>query len=249
MAMVIGGGGARFKKATPVYIKMNPEWAGLVSMGIPRYGGAMFIYSNTLYIVGGMTRTGVTSAVEKIDLPTQTRSHGTSMTEPRSHFAFGLVGTKLYILGGIDRGAMPRNTIYVYDIPNNSWSTLSTTLPKNIAYCGSAVLGNVVYIIGGTDDQGNILKDTYAFDTSNNTISSKASMNTARQNHACAPLGGKIYCFGGDGGSNPLQSIEVYDPSTNTWTQLNVLLPKGVTGLTALPITYQNKNYILLLGG
>jgi len=249
MAMVIGGGGARFRKATPVYIKMNPEWIGLVSMGISRYGGAMFIYNNVLYIVGGMTRTGVTSAVEKIDLSTLTRSYGASMPEPRAHFGFGLIGSKFYVLGGLDRGGMPRNTIFVYDIANNSWSTLSATLPKNIAYCASAVLGSIIYIIGGIDDQGNILKDTYAFDTSSNTVTTKASMNTARQNHACAVLSNKIYCFGGDDGSNPLQSIEVYDPSTNTWTRLNVLLPKGVTGLTALPITYQQKNYILLLGG
>ncbi|MCL7388697.1 MAG: hypothetical protein LZ173_02005 [Thaumarchaeota archaeon] len=249
MAMVIGGGGARFKKAVPAYVKLNPEWIGLASLGIPRYGGAMFIYSNTLYIVGGMTRTGVTSTVEKIDLSTLTRSYGASMPEPRAHFGFGLIGSKLYVLGGIDRGGMPRNTIYVYDIPNNSWSTLSATLPKNIAYCASAVLGSIIYIIGGIDVQGNILKDAYAFVTSSNSVSTKASMNTARQNHACAVLSNKIYCFGGDDGSNPLQSIEVYDPSANTWTQLNVLLPKGVTGLTALPITYQNKNYILLLGG
>ena len=247
MAMVIGGGGARFRKITSVYIKMNPEWVGLASMGISRYGGAMFIYNNVLYIVGGMSRTGVTSTVEKIDLSTLTRSYGASMPEPRAHFALGLIGSKFYVLGGIDRGGMPRNTIFVYDIANNSWSTLNVILPKNIAYCASTVLGSTIYIIGGIDDQGNILKDTYAFDTS--TVTTKASMNTARQNHACAVLSNKIYCFGGDDGSNPLQSIEVYDPSTNTWTRLNVLLPKGVTGLTALPITYQQKNYILLLGG
>jgi len=248
MAMVMGAG-ARFKRAEPMYVKMNPEWIGLATLGVPRFGGAMFIYNNVLFTVGGVSRTGVTSTVEKIDLSTMSRSYGSSMPAPRAHFAFGVIGTKLYVLGGLDRGGMPTNTIYVYDIANNSWSTLSTTLPKNIAYCAGAVLGTAIYVIGGIDDQGNILKDTYAFDTSSNTVSAKASMNTARQNHSCAALGGKIYCFGGDDGSNPLQSIEVYDPSANTWTQLTTLLPKGVTGLAALPVVYKNKNYILLMGG
>jgi N-acetylneuraminic acid mutarotase len=247
--MIVGGGGARFKRLKPAYVVMNPEWIGLTTLGVPRYGGAMLVYGGVLYVVGGVSRTGVTSSVEKVDLSTMQRSYGASMPEPRAHFAFGLVGTKLYVLGGVDRGGSPTNTIYAYDVPNNSWSTLSATLPKKIAYCGSAVLSNIVYVAGGIDDQGNILKDTYAFNPSNNTVTAKASMNTARQNHACASLGGKVYCFGGDDGSNPLQSIESYDPSANAWTQLTALLPKGVTGLTALPVTYEDKNYILLVGG
>jgi N-acetylneuraminic acid mutarotase len=249
MAMVITGGGVGFKKVTPVYVKMNPEWIGLGALSIPRYGGAMFIYSNTLYVVGGMTKTGVTSVVEGIDLTTIQTSYKESLPAPRAFFGFGLVGTKFYVLGGLDKGATPTKTIYVYDITNNSWDVLSATLPKNIAYCASATLGNTIYIVGGIDDQGNILRDTYAFDTSSNTVSTKASMNTARQNHACAALDSKIYCFGGDDGSNPLQSIEAYDPSSNTWSQLATLLPKGVTGLAALPVVYKNSSYILLIGG
>jgi kelch-like protein 20 len=248
MAMVMGAG-TRFKKAEPAYVKLNPEWIGIASLGVPRFGGAMLIYSNVLFTVGGISGTGVSSVVEKIDLSTMSRSYGSSMPAPRAHFAFGVIGTKLYVLGGLDRGGMPTNTIYVYDIPNNSWSTLSVTLPKNIAYCAGAVLGTAIYVIGGIDDQGNILRDTYAFDTSSNTVSTKASMNTARQNHACAALGSKIYCFGGDDGSNPLQSIEAYDPPSNTWSQLATLLSKGVTGLAAIPVVYRNSNYILLIGG
>jgi Kelch motif. len=196
-----------------------------------------------------MSRAGVSSAVERIDLETLTRSYGALMPEARAHFAFGVVSSKLYIIGGIDRGSMPTNTIFVYDIVNNSWSTLTVTLPKKIAYCASAVLGSEVYVIGGIDEEGNILKDVYSFNTTNNTVSTKASLNIARQNHACGVLSNKIYCFGGDDGSSPLGSIEVYDPSANKWSLLDVTLEKGITGLIAVTIKYQGKDYILLIGG
>jgi Uncharacterized protein conserved in bacteria len=187
--------------------------------------------------------------LKKLDLETLTRSYGASMPEPRAHFAFGVVDGKLYVIGGIDRGSMPTNTIFVYDIVNNSWSTLTVTLPKKVAYCASAVLGSEIYVIGGIDEEGNILRDVYSFDTASNTVSTKASLNVARQNHACAVLGNKIYCFGGDDGSSPISSIEAYDPSANKWTLLDVTLEKGVTGLTAVTVNIQGKDYILLIGG
>lgn len=249
MAIVIPAGGARFRKAVVARISPLYEWVELVALTYPRYGGAMFIYSNTLYVVGGMTRGGVTRAVEVIDLATLQKSYKAMMPEPRAFFGFGLVGTKLYVLGGLDESATPTNTIYVYDIPNDSWSVLGAKLPKNIAYCASATLGTVVYVIGGIDNMGNILRDTYALDTGSNTVSSKAPLNIARQNHACAPLSNKIYCFGGDDGVYPTQSIEMYDPSTNTWTQLSVALPIGLSGIVALPVVYQNTSYILIIGG
>jgi Kelch motif. len=132
MAMVIGAGGARFKKVSPAHIVFNPHWVGFAQLGIPRYGAGAFVYNNVLYVVGGMSRAGVSSAVERIDLETLTRSYGASMPEPRAHFAFGVVDGKLYVIGGIDRGSMPTNTIFVYDIVNNSWSTLTVTLPKKL---------------------------------------------------------------------------------------------------------------------
>ena len=44
-------------------------------------------------------------------------------------------------------------------------------------------------------------------------------MNTPRQQHRAYVSGGKIYVFAGfDANSNTLNSVEVYDPVTNTWS-------------------------------
>jgi len=246
---IISGGGARFRKISSEYMLFNPHWVGVTSLGIPRYGACGFIYNNILFIVGGVTIAGVSSAVEIIDLSTFERSYVESMPEARAFFGFGVIGGKLYVLGGVDRSYTPTNTIFVYDIVNNSWSTLTVTLPKKIAYCGYSTLGSEIYVIGGIDEEGNILKDVYSFNTANNTVSTKASLNIARQNHACAVLQDKIYCFGGDNGTYNLRSIEVYDPSTDTWTVSSVEMPEALTGITASTITIGDRSYIIVIGG
>jgi len=247
MAQVFGAG-VRFKKAEPVY-ELSYDWVSVLSLGVPRYGGATFVYGDYLYIVGGITARGVTTLVERVYLKDFSRAYVAPLPAGRAFFSHGLVDSKFYVLGGIDVGSTPTNTIFVYDVIVDSWSTLTVTLPKKIAWCSSAVLNGKIYVIGGQDDEGNILNTTYEFNPTNNTVSAKALLNRARQNHACATLGGKIYCFGGDDGSSNLNSIESYDPSTNTWTVLDITLPEALTGLVAIPIVIEDKNYILILGG
>ena len=45
-----------------------------------------------------------------------------------------------------------------------------------------------------------------------------ASMGIARQAHASAAVGGKLYVFGGYGGGR-LSTVEIYDPASNSWAQ------------------------------
>ena len=51
-----------------------------------------------------------------------------------------------------------------------------------------------------------------------------ASMSTARQMHAYAAVGGKLYVFGGYGAaSERLSTAEVYDPASDSWAQVTSL--------------------------
>ena len=46
-----------------------------------------------------------------------------------------------------------------------------------------------------------------------------ASMSEARQTHASAAVGGKLYVFGGRDTSERLSTAEVYDPASDSWAQ------------------------------
>jgi len=74
-------------------------------------------------------------------------------------------------------------------------------------------------------------------------------MNNARENHACESLGNYVYVFGGDNGTSIFDTIERYDPATDTWEVLDVTLPQALTGITATKININNTNYILIMGG
>ena len=62
------------------------------------------------------------------------------------------------------------------------------------------------------------------------TAGAPAPMPTARHGLAVAAVNGKIYGIGGHGGPNQeLNTVEAYDPATNTWsTDVEVVSPKGV---------------------
>ncbi len=60
---------------------------------------------------------------------------------------------------------------------------------------------------------------------------------------------GKIYAIGGSNLTNvALSSAEVYNPATNSWTQI-AALPNGVRGLAAGAATVQGVNRIFTIGG
>jgi len=218
-------------------------------LGTARYGAGAFIYSNILYVVGGMTSKGVTNTIESIDLETLERRYVNYLPSPRAFFGFGFINNKAYVIGGIDEGGVVRKEIFEYDPSTNSVRTKGATLPKGVAYCGSAVAGGKVYVAGGLDDAGNILKDTYMYDPSSDSVSTKAPMNYARENLTCSELGGKVYCFGGDDGSAPLSVIEVYDPSINTWKVLDITLPSPLSGSSSTKVYINGVESILLVGG
>ena len=65
-------------------------------------------------------------------------------------------------------------------------------------------------------------------------------MSISRRGVACAVLNGKLYAIGGQGKA----SVEVYDPSTESWS-VGVALPSEVNHGTAITVG----DTIYLIGG
>lgn len=89
----------------------------------------------------------------------------------------------------------------------------------------STVIGGNIYVTGGATRSGGAGTTTLeVFDIISNIWQTKTSMNTARQFHASAEYDGKLYVFGGhSSGVNTLSSVEVYDPTTDSWTYKNAM--------------------------
>ena len=59
----------------------------------------------------------------------------------------------------------------------------------------------------------------------------RADMPTARSNLSVEVVNGILYAIGGHDGSNPVATVEAYDPSTNTWTTRDSLPTAARAGL------------------
>merc|ERR1719424_485513 len=85
---------------------------------------------------------------------------------------------------------------------------------------------------------GPSVNSAYVYDPQADAWTQLASMGTARQGHASAAVGGKLYVFGGLGAGERLSTVEVYDPASNSWAQGSSLTSArgGVVAATLSPV-------------
>ncbi len=137
------------------------------------------------------------------------------------------------------------NTLEAYDVASNTWTTLApapTVLEGSAAAAGP---DGKIYVFGGFNFNSNnfiseILDSVEAYDPATNTWTTVASLPTQCATAAAvlAP-NGLIYVFGGvnnqdNGGLKnvSLDTVQAYDPATNTWTTKSPM-PTARQGLAA----------------
>ena len=78
---------------------------------------------------------------------------------------------------------------------------------------------------GETDQLGPAVNSVCVYDPQADAWTQLGSMGTARRMHASAAVGGKLYVFGGYGGSGTerLSTAEVYDPASDSWAPVTSL--------------------------
>ena len=96
-------------------------------------------------------------------------------------------------------------------------------------------------VIAGGRESGGAVARTLVMDGESWTEVS--SMVQKRQFHACAEFSGNIYSIGGETAAGDLlSSVEIYDPTTQEWSE-GPELPEGIK--TGQAFTYQSSLYLL----
>jgi glucose/arabinose dehydrogenase/N-acetylneuraminic acid mutarotase len=173
--------------------------------------------------------------LDKTELPAW-HSHAPRPFPGAAHAAEVLAG-RLYLVGGLGAGAEGR--VQIYDPAQDSW-TLGADLPWPGGAVATAVIGGRLYAAGGL--AGGATVDLCAvYDPALNAWQPRASLpfHQGRHHAASGTDGQRLWIFGGkgfgsgDGGqpANGFNSVEVYDPQTNSWT-LSQLSP----ALAPLPV-------------
>ncbi len=120
--------------------------------------------------------------------------------------------------------------VYAYEVATDAWWA-ATASPVRYGAHAAAIVGNAVFLMGGAYRDWdpwagyftNYTSTCLGFDLtepygSENAWSYMASMPTARARLAMAVVDERIYAIGGYD-AEPSRAVEMYDPTTNTWTE------------------------------
>ncbi len=128
----------------------------------------------------------------------------------------------LLILGVICSSlAVPSRQTMAQASGPNTWAT-GTTMPGAIGEVAGGIIGNMMYLVGESGNTTNN-ESTFAY----NLTTGQWTMNLAKRpypgnHHTAEVIGGKLYLFGGFGGSNggttSRGKVQIYNPANNTWS-------------------------------
>lgn len=117
------------------------------------------------------------------------------------------------------------DTVQRFDASNGSWSDLPA-LPEGRSSHDAAVIGDTLFVVGGwTLDHaakgGTWPSDMFTLDLSREDAAwERRRAPFARRALAAATAGGKLFVLGGmDAQRQISQTVEVYDPTADTWTR------------------------------
>ena len=202
----------------------GPRWLKLPT---PRSFLASSTVEGKIYAVGGanleLGQLGLPT-VEEYDPETDTWTRRADMPTPRHGLSTCGLDGKIYAISGYDGSNMA--TVEQYDPSSDTWTTRAD-LPTLRSHVATQVVGGKIYVIGGWDKRDGLhtaLSSVAQYEPGTDTWTRRADMPTPRWLPASSVVNGKIYVIGGTavegtGNQHNLQTVEVYDPETDTWTQ------------------------------
>jgi RNA polymerase sigma factor (sigma-70 family) len=142
--------------AAEVYDPQRDVWREVASLPVGRQWGPAVGLDGLCYLVGGGWAGGAYETVLIYDPATDEWDEGAPMRTPRGMSAIGVVGKKIYAIGGVveiigGRGMMIAE---VYDTTTDSWSRLPGDLGESRLAHAVSVVDGVIYSIGGVQQLG-----------------------------------------------------------------------------------------------
>ena len=184
----------------------------------------------TCSVTQGATGTVGTSNITNVMISCLAGSWTSLSTMPfaRGHMAVAVLNNLIYtIAGDTNDNSQTRtcyNTVSVYDPSANAWS-LAAQYPITGFVMGAVAINGNIYVFGGTDcnNNSNSVSTVYEYDPIANAWTAVSTMpygGGALTNVGVGTDGTYAYVFGGINAASVTysQSIQIYDPSTNSWS-------------------------------
>ncbi|XP_054623099.1 actin-binding protein IPP isoform X2 [Dunckerocampus dactyliophorus] len=227
MIYVVGGRkDSMIFDCTERYDPVTKQWDAVASLNFPRYGFSVCPCHGALYALGGKMGSEIGKTMERYDPEENKWEVIGSMTIPRHHFGCCEMQGCIYVIGGISND-MELYSAEMYDPITRRWSALPVMVTRR-AYLGVACLDNCIYAVGGWNEELGILKTVEKYCPEEEKWFEVAPMSTPRSGLSVSAVNGLLYAVGGRSASNfldpiTLDSVEIYDPRLDTWTECNML--------------------------
>lgn len=212
------------------YSSTNNAWEVKAPIPTPRAMAGAATIDGKIYVVGGCENTDcrawTTNVLEAYDVVTNSWSTKTPMPSSRGIAVVGVIDGKLYVAGGGGPNYVESNVLEVYDPNTDGWET-KQPLPITLAGAMGAVVDGKLYALGGSSGNLNnaVLDKVFRYDPIADSWSEVAPMPTSRLFGGAGVIDGKIYVAGGSNYGGLISTVDVYDPTSNTWTTLSSPLP------------------------
>ncbi|XP_022170913.1 ring canal kelch homolog isoform X2 [Myzus persicae] len=189
----------------------TPYWVRMPDMLVGRTHFRVCVLGNCVYVVGGSS-----NSAEVFDVSIEEWRMVSSMSATRSNFGIGVLNNLIYVVGGYDGSSCQHcKSVECYDPSLDTW-ILVAEMSRCRSSVGIGILDGVMYAIGGNNGS-TYLKSVEAYTSNTGVWTTIADMNLERYNPVVA-LDGLLYVMGGlDKVKNILDSVEMYNPSIDTW--------------------------------
>lgn len=200
-------------------------WTTRADMPTGRWELSTSALDGKIYAIGGAGPVyQALGSVEEYDPATDTWTTNSEMPTARQGLSTSVVNGKIYAIGGLAgfsrsySSVETYSTVEEYNPATDNWTTKSP-MPTSRGSHSANVVDGKIYIIGGSQDASPDRSHVWTvevYDPATDTWAQKGDMPRGIGAGYSSVVDGKIYVFGGYGGSS---RVDEYDPVTDTWIQ------------------------------
>ena len=253
------GGRAPALSTVDVYDPQTNTWHTAANMPTPRVAPQTAVFSNQIYVFGGYDRKGprgvlrYKKSVEMYDTGTDTWVKKRDMPTLRHAVMTAVVDGKIYVIGGKKLGRdVATGLVEVYDPLTNRWEK-GVDIPTARGVTDAVVVDGKIYVIGGYNWRWGPLRDKFVtsveeYNPKTDQWRELPDMPMRKFWFKSVAIDNEIYTVGGANtlGDNKIiriSDVDVYNPTTNKWREVEPMTTLKVTKAVVV------KGTIYALGG
>ncbi|KAM5322746.1 actin-binding protein IPP isoform 2-T3 [Glossophaga mutica] len=215
-------------------------WTTVSSLHQARCGLGVAVLGGMVYAIGGgWVGAEIGNTIERFDPDENKWEVVGNMALSRYYFGCCEMQGLIYVIGGISNEGIELRSFEVYDPLSKRWSPLPPMGTRR-AYLGVAALNDCIYSIGGWNETQDALHTVEKYSFEEEKWVEVASMKVPRAGMCVVAVNGLLYVSGGRSSSHDflapgtLDSVEVYNPHSDTWTEIGNMITSRCEGGVAV---------------